>query len=85
VLLSTPENSLADLKIYPNPVQNKLIIQSVTNDFDSVSITDVHGKIVIKTEKLASSEIDVSTLNSGMYFITITFSEGRTTKKFIKN
>ncbi|SRX72415.1 T9SS type A sorting domain-containing protein [Aequorivita antarctica] len=85
VLLSTPENNLADLKIYPNPAQNKLIIQSAINYFDSVSISDINGRIINSTKKLISNEIDVSALNSGMYFITITASEGNITKKFIKN
>ncbi len=85
VLLSTPENSLADLKIYPNPAQNKLFIQSATNDFDSVSISDINGRIINSLKNLVSNEIDVSALNSGMYFITIISSEGKITKKFIKN
>ncbi|MEH6764088.1 MAG: T9SS type A sorting domain-containing protein [Aequorivita antarctica] len=85
VLLSTPKNNLADLKIYPNPAQNKLIIQSAINYFDSVSISDINGRIINSTKKLISNEIDVSALNSGMYFITITASEGNITKKFIKN
>lgn len=85
VLLSTPENNLADLKIYPNPAQNKLIIQSAINYFDSVSISDINGRIIKSSKNLASNEIDVSALNSGMYFITITASEGNITKKFIKN
>jgi heat shock protein HslJ len=85
VLLTTPENSLADLRIYPNPAQNKIIIQSATNNFDSVSISDINGKIVSSSKNLASNEIDVSNLKTGMYFITITSSEGSITKKFIKN
>jgi heat shock protein HslJ len=85
VLLTTPENSLADLRIYPNPAQNKIIIQSATNNFDSVSISDINGRIVSSSKNLASNEIDVSNLKTGMYFITITSSEGSITKKFIKN
>ncbi len=83
-LLATNENGLANLKIYPNPVQNKLILQSVTNDFDSVSIADLNGRIVHSSKNLVSNEIDISALRSGMYFITITSSEGNITKKFIK-
>jgi hypothetical protein len=84
LILSTPENNLADLKIFPSPAQNKLIIQSAINDFDSVSITDINGRIITSIKKLASNEIDVSALKAGMYFISITSSEGKSTKKFIK-
>lgn len=85
VLLATPENSLADLRIYPNPAQNKLILQSTTNNFDAVSISDINGRIVMNSANKNSNDIDVSTLKPGMYFITITSSEGNITKKFIKN
>ncbi|SRX52819.1 T9SS type A sorting domain-containing protein [Aequorivita sp. CIP111184] len=85
VLLSTPENSLADLKIYPNPAKNKLIIQSATTIFNTVSISDINGRVIKSTKNLISNEIDVSALKTGMYFITITSAEGNITKKFIKN
>lgn len=85
LILSTPENSLAALKIFPNPVENKLIIQSPINNFDSVSITDINGRIVKSLKNSISNEIEVSSLKSGIYFITITSSQGNITKKFIKN
>ena len=83
--LKIKDISIKDLIISPNPAQDKLILKSASNNFDSVSITDINGRIVIATEKLVSNEIDVSALNDGMYFITITSSEGNITKKFIKN
>ncbi|WP_026451208.1 T9SS type A sorting domain-containing protein [Aequorivita capsosiphonis] len=83
-LLSVNENNLSDLVIFPNPTQNKLIIQSATNNFHSVIITDIHGRIVISIKDVVSNEIDVSDLKLGMYFIRIESSEGNNTKKFIK-
>ncbi|AFL80794.1 hypothetical protein Aeqsu_1301 [Aequorivita sublithincola DSM 14238] len=83
--LATPENSLIDLKIFPNPAQNKLIIHSANNDFDSISIIDINGRQILSKENFNSNEIDVSSLKTGMYFITIETSEGNITKKFIKN
>lgn len=84
VLLSTPENSLADLKVFPNPVEDKLIIQSSLSSYDSISISDINGRIVSKNLSV-SNQVDVSNLKSGMYFITIKSSDGNITKKFIKN
>lgn len=83
--LGVRDISIKDLIISPNPVQNKLIIQSADNDFDSVTITDINGRMVISMKKPVSNEIDVSALKSGMYFLTIQSSEGNITKKFIKN
>tara|TARA_B100000949_G_scaffold229832_1_gene239324 strand:+ start:152 stop:1192 length:1041 start_codon:yes stop_codon:yes gene_type:complete len=84
VLLSSPENSLQGLTLFPNPAQNKLIIQSASNDFDAVTITDINGRIIISLRNMTSNEINVSNIKSGMYFITITSSEGKIAKKFIK-
>ncbi|MEM0517644.1 T9SS type A sorting domain-containing protein [Aequorivita flava] len=85
ILLSTSENNFSDLKLFPNPAQNKLFIQSIISDFDSVSITDINGRIIVSFKNMISNEIDVSALKAGMYFLNITSSEGNTTKKFIKN
>lgn len=77
--------SIKDLLVFPNPTQNKLIIHSAIHDFESVSITDINGRIVMNSVNNNSKEIDVSNLKAGMYFITITSSEGKVAKKFIKN
>jgi hypothetical protein len=85
LILSTQENKLSNLTIFPNPAQNKLIVHSTINDFGSVSITDINGRMVMALKNPVSKEIDVSDLKTGMYFITITASEGNITKKIIKN
>lgn len=66
--------------VYPNPTSNLLYINSA-NKIDTIQITDVLGKIVYN-ENTTNSEttIDLSTLTSGIYFITV----GNTTKKIIK-
>ena len=76
---------IKDFIIFPNPVQNKLIIQSATVDFNSISISDMNGRVVNSLKNTVSNEIDVSNLQSGMYFLIIQSSEGKLTKKFIKN
>ncbi len=83
-LLSTPENNLSDLKIFPNPVQNKLMLQSFNYNFDLISITDVNGRIINSIKKPISNELDVSALKAGIYFLNIQSSEGNISKKFIK-
>ncbi len=84
-VLKVIDYPLENIIVFPNPAQNELIIQSSLTNFESVCITDVNGRIVIPIKPLASKKIDISSLNSGMYFITITSTEGNITKKFIKN
>ncbi len=85
LILSAPENNLTELTIFPNPVAERLGIESSEKDFESITITDVNGRIVISILDPDSNEIDVSNLNTGIYFLKIASSEGNTTRKFIKN
>lgn len=76
---------LKNLVVFPNPAQNKLFIVSEIHDFKSILITDINGRVIMNFEKNYSKEIDISSINSGMYFIRIESSGGNITKKFIKN
>ena len=83
-VLSTPTLEKNSLTIYPNPVANILSIRSSFNIL-YVSILDLNGRIVKRFEKLDATQIDVSDLESGMYFLTLQSSESNFTKKFVKN
>jgi hypothetical protein len=67
------ENNNGLLKVYPNPANDKLIIRVNKNGNNDIVIADVIGRKVkqIKTSEL-QTEINVSDLKSGIYFITLT-------------
>lgn len=70
--------------IYPNPVTTSLMISNTNNvEVKNISITDINGRIV-KNQQGALTQVNVSDLNAGVYFVTIEAEEGNTTKKFIK-
>ncbi|WP_445719218.1 T9SS type A sorting domain-containing protein [Flavobacterium sp.] len=82
--LSSADNSLSEFSVYPNPVTTSLMISNPNNvEVKNISITDVNGRMV-KNQQGALTQINVSDLNAGVYFVTIEASEGKTTKKFIK-
>lgn len=86
-VLSTNEVVKIDdaISIYPNPVANSLNFV-VTNSIvlSDVSIYDVTGKQVISSKDLSSNSIDVSRLQSGVYFAKFASEDKTVTKKFIK-
>lgn len=86
-VLSTNEVVKIDdaISIYPNPVANSLNF-AVTNSIvlSDVSIYDVTGKQVISSKDLSSNSIDVSRLQSGVYFAKFASDDKTVTKKFIK-
>lgn len=67
-------------EIFPNPTNNTLNIQSQSL-IENVKIYSIQGVLI---GEYSSNEIDVSQLNSGLYFVKI-YSEGLiVSKKFIK-
>jgi hypothetical protein len=79
--IETLDNTLA-VKIYPNPVQSQLTI-STDNEIESVSIIDLTGK-TIRTISNSANVIDVSDLQTGIYFVQIKSNNKLITKKIIK-
>lgn len=70
-------------KIFPNPAQDKLFIQSEITDLSrqekSISITDQLGRVVFNTQNFIS-EINISHLPTGIYVLNI----GHEHIKFLK-
>lgn len=75
----------AIVSIYPNPANTLISIKNYNDlGISSVDIYDVQGKKII-SDQLASSEIDISALTSGMYLIKINNHSGDSIiKKLIK-
>lgn len=79
-LLSVSQNEITGLNIYPNPVtQGTLFIETALNAEKNVVIYDILGKQVLNTTT-ASTEVNVGTLNSGIYLVKVT-EEGKTAVK----
>ena len=70
--------------IYPNPVNDRLYI-ATENEVEEVVVYDIFGR----RQELSAvshqlSAIDVSNLNSGIYFVKVVTSEGEIVKRFVK-
>jgi fibronectin type 3 domain-containing protein len=76
----------SQVEIYPNPVNDILYIEAET-EIEEVVVYDVYGRVQnlrnSETQKLRNS-IDVSNLNSGVYFVKIKTEESNITKRFVK-
>ncbi|MDC0178051.1 BspA family leucine-rich repeat surface protein, partial [Polaribacter sp.] len=80
--LGVDDQNLTNISIYPNPVNDKLFIQGLS-EVSEISIYDVLGKLVLSNT--TSSEIEVSNLKKGIYTIKIVAEQKETIQKFIKN
>ena len=73
---------------YPNPANTFVNISNNDNILISnIEITDLNGRIIksVKIGNLNETQINVSDLNSGVYFMNISSDSGRAIKKFVKN
>jgi hypothetical protein len=78
----------ADNKVllFPNPTSGTLTIQTESPGIKAVVITSLNGQVLLKTVIDGSSaEIDISSLEQGIYFITIQSDKTVTTRRIIKH
>lgn len=71
-----------DLKIYPNPTTDYLMITGVENA-NEISISNVLGEKVMNIS-LNTNKIDISNLDKGVYFVRVKTNDNIKTQKFIK-
>ncbi|HTO35279.1 MAG TPA: T9SS type A sorting domain-containing protein [Flavobacterium sp.] len=78
--LSTNHIDKSDIKIYPNPVQDILNIESQETVL-SVEVFDLLGKKILVSK---DKTIDVSKLKNGIYLLKINTENGVLTEKIMK-
>lgn len=81
--VNDPSKKIAVVKIFPNPVQDYINIES-DRDFFAYEIIDESGKLVFNKD-FKGNKIDISNLKTGLYFIKLKSSGNETNiVKFIK-
>lgn len=74
----------SDLSFYPNPVKDVLNLNS-KSPIQNVSVYNLVGQKVISNANLTNNQINVSSLNSGVYVFRVTLQNGKTeTFKVVK-
>jgi subtilisin family serine protease len=84
------ENELSNkVNIYPNPTTGELKITTsdIRNPISDITIFDVSGRIQKAENRISNIEVilDISHLNSGLYFIKVKTDAGEIIKKVVKN
>jgi len=61
------------MAIYPNPVSDKLIIDTALNKEVKIRIVATNGQIIYESVKNIDNQlnIDISALNNGMYYLQL--------------
>ena len=72
--LSTTDNEILDMRIYPNPVNGNFVtILSPVQGLKEIEVYSVTGRKVMDTV-INDSTLDVSSFNSGFYMVKVTIN-----------
>jgi len=75
----------AEISIYPNPAKDLIIIETNREGQYSIKLNSTNGQLLYRDEMEGSShQIDLSTFQKGVYFITIRSKDFLATMKIIK-
>jgi hypothetical protein len=80
---SLSADEIARFTVFPNPTSSTITISKGNG---KIAITDLNGAEIKTQNHSLSSLIDVSSLSSGIYFVSLTENNGTTSRmKFLKN
>ena len=74
ISIATGNNSIGlnDVKIYPNPVPDKLLFNGLNSDFSyECSVYTIDGRVIYKNSSLINSQLHVEAYKPGIYFLTL--------------
>lgn len=76
---------LSQIELYPNPTSDVLRVSNPTQNSEvSLSILDASGTEVRKINNAQTSQVDVSDLSKGVYFLQMSSDKALRTEQFIK-
>jgi len=83
-VLGIEEYSLDSISVYPNPVLNDLHINLHNSiQVETAKIYSITGQVVLQVQN--RKDIDVSSLNPGVYLLRIETTQGTITRKIVKS
>lgn len=85
--ITRDENEIVKLSVLPNPAGETAVIQTSVKDRGDISVFNSEGKLVIYRKQVLVDQyrLDVSGLNTGLYFLRINHKTGVYTTKLIKS
>ena len=86
-VLDVEESLFNTINLFPNPVQNQLVINSPIAPITTVNVYDLNGRLVktLSSENTNNLNLDLSVLQEGLYLVEINTTQGVLTKKIIRS
>jgi uncharacterized repeat protein (TIGR01451 family) len=78
-------NAADNIKLYPNPATNQLIISADEHVYRSFTITNSMGQLMLQDEvRGTNTTLNIKRLPAGIYYVTLKGTEGNEVRKFVK-
>ena len=78
------ENVASNFTIYPNPTNGWITVKIAANDKGAIEVTNLQGKVIYKNTLNSNTQnIDLSANAKGIYFVTVTTTNGVETQKMV--
>ena len=71
------------VSVYPIPASDQLIIESKSSNLTDLTLRDVMGKLVLSNKFTGTTQIDLTQMSKGVYYLNLKTAEGELTKKII--
>ncbi|MBZ0328085.1 MAG: T9SS-dependent M36 family metallopeptidase [Altibacter sp.] len=86
VILGDEEDSLERIVLFPNPTNDVLNIHAPQSQIMSIVVYDVRGRQIKAVDLVGQSsyQLDLSRLETAMYFVTVNTDNGSITKRIVK-
>jgi hypothetical protein len=84
VPLGIAENEALHISVYPNPTTGELHVTCHGSHVTDIEVFDMYGKKQNHVSCVTRHEIDISHLQSGIYFVKIFTEKGEIIKKIVK-
>lgn len=72
------------IKVYPNPVEDILVVEMPATDLSKLTISDMAGKVLMEQYVSGKQVLDISLLPAGVLNIQLSNNAGLTTAKLVK-
>ena len=85
-VLGTQDELLETLAVYPNPTSDVINIVSPQSAIQQVTVYDMMGRVVLQLDGANQNnvQLDLSSVNSALYFVEISTENATMTKRIIK-
>jgi len=74
------------IELFPNPASNYIMVKHDDGELMDITINDINGRTVKQLRNVNSNErIDISTVQNGLYIVTLRTAKEVISTKFLKN